>query len=405
MGTPSLPRGFNRSAVLSALISARELDRPRLVSATGLSQATVFRVVEDLVDEGLVLEGDPRERSGPGRTATRLHLNARQAIVAGVDLGGTNCRIVLADALGGTLGRRHLMTPSELSGPELADWLAGHIFDLAVRHGGGVELGAVAVGLPGAVAGDKERVVGSVNLPQIIGTDFIDGLVEATGVPTSFDNDSNLALLGELQYGSGTLGETVALLVLGTGLSAAISIDGRVLSGRDGELGEFGRLPLPDSPHRVRDLVSGAGLVAYAREQGTPVSSAREIFADPRRHRATVDRVHATLQHLLSVVALAYEPQSILVTGGLSDSFDDTLLARLGAQVEASVGVRASVRRSSLDDSAGLLGAMSLALSSLYLELGVNRDDVTTITSDGDHILHVFETYAPARDTRLAAAG
>ncbi|MGN6126582.1 MAG: ROK family protein [Humibacter sp.] len=401
MSTASLFRGFNRSLVLSALLGAQELDRPRLVSTTGISQATVFRVIEDLVKEGVVVEGAPGKQTGPGRTATRLRVNPGYATVVGVDLGGTNCRVVLADTLGNTLGRWRDNTPVGLSGPELADWLAGHIFELVVHKGGGGELGSVAIGLPGAVSGDKERVVGSVNLPQIIGTEFIESLSEATGVPTAVDNDSNLALLGELQYGSGNVDDTLALLIMGTGLSAAVSIEGKVLSGQDGALGEFGRLPIDGGPDRVRDFLSGAGLVAYARKHGHPVERARELFVNPDAHHDILEKVHATMQHLVTVIALAYQPQAILVAGGFSDSFDDTLLARISSQVEAGVGVHSPIRRSALGDSAGLYGAMYLALSNLYLEMGVNRDNILSIRGNVKEIVESFERCVPDSVARI----
>ncbi|GAB3598346.1 ROK family transcriptional regulator [Microbacterium tumbae] len=401
MPASSLARGFNRSAILSALLDAGEIDRPRLVAETGVSQATVFRVVESLVQEGIVLEGDQTRQPGPGRGrgATLLQVDPGYGIAVGVDLGGTNCRVVLTDALGRTLGRRHDRTPGGLDGSELADWLAGHIFELAVRYGGGAELGSVAIGLPGAVSGDKERVVNSVNLPQIIGTEFIESLGEATGVPTVVDNDSNLALLGELMYGSGNTDDTLAMIILGTGLSAAVSIEGTLLSGRDGALGEFGRLPLGDG-HRVRDLLSGAGLTAFAKENGHPVQDARELFEHPDEYRPILDRVHETLQHLITVIVLAYQPQAVLVAGGFSGSFDDALLDTISRKVDESVGVLSPIRRSALGDDAGLYGAMSLALSNFYLEMGVNRDDVATIRGDVDEIVRAFRACTPDSDVR-----
>lgn len=399
---PSLARGFNRSAVLSALISHGETDRATLASVTGLSQATVSRVVDDLLQETLISERAAAVRQGPGRSASLVRLNERIALTAGVDLGGTNCRILVSDAAGRTLGTRFDTTPSDLSASELADWLAGNIYDLAVRSADGAELGAVAIGLPGAVAGDKERVVGSHNLPQIRGTEFIDSVSEAMGVPTVIDNDSNLALLGELQYGSASPADTTVLLVLGTGLSAAVSLDGRVLSGREGLLGEFGRLPLPGGALRVRDLLSGAGLVSHAAAAGHPVASSRELFATPDAHGPILESVHDALQFLIELVALAYEPQSILLTGGFADSFDDGMLMRVAGRVESRVGVATRLAHSSLGGSAGLLGAMSLALTTLYLSLGMTGEDIAGIVTDRDGVVSAFESAAPLRE-RLAS--
>jgi predicted NBD/HSP70 family sugar kinase len=49
---------------------------------------------------------------------------------------------------------------------------------------------------------------------------------------------------------------------MGTGLGCAIWLNGRILVGEAGLLGEFDRLRLPDGMHRLRDLLSGADLVA-----------------------------------------------------------------------------------------------------------------------------------------------
>ena len=56
VATTSLPRVSNRSAVLAALLSGSEMDRQQLIVTTGLSRATVFRIVDDLMENDLVLE-------------------------------------------------------------------------------------------------------------------------------------------------------------------------------------------------------------------------------------------------------------------------------------------------------------------------------------------------------------
>ncbi|MBO3682088.1 helix-turn-helix domain-containing protein [Streptomyces sp. NEAU-YJ-81] len=115
MATTSLPRASNRSAVLAALLSGSELDRQQLIADTGLSRAAVFRIIDDLMEAGLVREGRRLTREGPGRQSTAVGFNHRSALVCGVDLGGTNCRIVVSDALGHPVIRSRDATPHAAS--------------------------------------------------------------------------------------------------------------------------------------------------------------------------------------------------------------------------------------------------------------------------------------------------
>lgn len=361
----------NRTDVLARLLAGDELDIQSLVSDTGLSASTVLRSVDDLMNAQGMVESRPNTQSGPGRPGRRVAVNRRFALVAGVDLGGTNCRIVLADALGKPLGKARSATPADLGSEELADWLAGRIRSLVAEFGDGASLGAVGVGVPGAVSSDRDRVVGSLNLPAIVGTTFMRRLSQTLGVATRFDNDSSLALLGELSYGGTPASDTTVLLILGTGISAAAAVRGEILSGAEGSLGEFGRLPLPGGEARVRDLLSGAALPAYATSRGYPMSSSRELIADPDAFRGLLDEIHSTLEHLLSIIALAYEPATILLSGGFSDLFAPSTLSSIAERMRVRTDVACSVRPSALRDDSGLLGAMALGLLTLYREHGV----------------------------------
>ncbi|MCF3963888.1 ROK family transcriptional regulator [Streptomyces fuscigenes] len=387
MATTSLPRTSNRSAVLAALLSGTEMDRQQLISDTGLSRATVFRIVDDLMAESLVREGARVLRDGPGRQSTSVAFDDRSALVCGIDLGGTNCRVVVADALGRAVIRSRDATPRDAGADELAAWVAGRVADLVARYGDGVPLTTVTIGLPGVVTGDGRSVVASHNLGQITGTRFIEAVSARFGVPTVVGNDSNLALLGELQYGSLPERETAVLLAMGTGLGSAVSLDGRVLVGRTGLLGEFGRLPLPGRDQRLRDLLSGADLVAYARGRGADVPTAQALFAEPEKHADLLAEVHGALTHLVTVVALAYEPGTVVLTGGFSESFGAARLAEISDRVAEAVGVRSVVRRADLGDSAGLLGSMASSLGRYYESLGVSTAHAASVAVDRDLVV------------------
>jgi predicted NBD/HSP70 family sugar kinase len=384
-------RPANRGAVIAALLSDPGTDRKQLVEQTGLSWATVARIVDDLLTDGLVLEQQKIVRDGPGRQATALGFNSRSGLVCGIDLGGSNCRMVVADGIGSAVVRCRDRTPRSLGASELAHWIAARVLGLVERYGDGVPLTSVAIGLPGVVAATRDRVVGSFNLPQILGTTFVDAVRAELGVPTIIDNDSNLALLGELRYGVSPKDETVVLLSLGTGLGSAVAINRQVLAGPEGLLGEFGRLRLPHREERLRDLLSGAGLLTLAKAAGHKLTSADEVFAAPGRFGELLDDVHEALLHLVSIVALAYEPSTVVFTGGFSAAFGDHVLRSAAEATYATVGVRSDLRRSELGDNGGLLGAMAAALSSYYTSIGVARQQVASITTSDLGVVTLLE--------------
>jgi predicted NBD/HSP70 family sugar kinase len=383
---------------LAALLSGRVLDRNQIIETTGLSRATVFRIIDDLQAQGLVRDADTIASPGPGRPSVGVRLDRGDHLVCGIDLGGTNCRVLIADLLGRTLIRARFATPRTLDGPGIADWIADQVHELvdeteATDPTGGRRpvLGALAVGVPGAVSGDARRVVRSQNLGQITGADFIDRLDSRVDAPVVIDNDSNLALLGELRYGSSRIDDTVALLAVGTGIGSAAAIKGRMLRAAEGHLGEFGRLNLPGTKVRLRDLVSGAGLVGYARSIGLDLDDPRELLADPERYPGLYRQVCEALVHLIAVVALAYEPDTVLMTGGFSDGLSDQLLADLEQEAAEVVSAPVRIRRASLGDNSGLYGAMASALTRLHTELGVLPEDLTRIEVDRRTLVDAFD--------------
>jgi len=396
MATADPTRTANRSAVMSVVLSGGLLDRNQISAGSGLSRATVFRIVDELRAAGLVEETELEPLSGPGRPPVGIRANAAARRVCGVDLGGARCRLVIANLLGHPVARAHHQTPHDLDGPMLARWIADRVAELDHGHGRPDALGAVTIGLPGALSGDASRVVASQNLPPIRGTEFIAALPDAFTAPVTVENDSNLALLGELRYGSLESADTISLLAIGTGLGSAAAIDGAILRAQDGRLGEFGRLNLPGSKIRIRDLVSGAGLVAYAQQSGIDITDARQILATPDRFGGLHRQIVEALAHLVAIVALAYEPRSILVTGGFSHGLDDALLRRVSQDVSEIVGTTVGLRRASLGDHAGLYGALAMAVRCLYRSLGVLDDHQAQIKVDRGRVTRLFEQSAPA---------
>ena len=375
----SAARLANRSAVLARLLSgAAVATRAALVEATGLSPATVSRVTDGLIGEGLIAEGPAVTSGQRGRNAVSLHVTGAMGSVCGVDIGGQNCRMVLSDLFGVQLACCQVPTPVELGAADLADWLAGRVTALAAEAG--PSLAAVALGLPGTVTQDGLQVSGAPNVPQIEGTVFARRVARALRVPVSLDNDANLALLGELRFGAGRGLSTVVMLTIGAGVGGGVALDGRLLRGRRGMVGEFGYLPAGPSGELAEELLSGPGLIRRARAMGIVVAGAAEIFAarGPDRLDPLREQFDRALLLTLAAASAAYEPEAIIIGGGLSPVIA-TRLRDTGRRLQELLPAVPELRLAELGDLSGALGAVTAACQSAYAQLGMTEADAAAL--------------------------
>lgn len=379
-------RWANRSSVLAALLAGGGRSRPELSRETGLSAATVSRVVEGLLDEGLVREGSPLQTGRRGRQAVLLEVASERGIACGVDLGGTSCRFLVTDLLGGAPRYVVEPTPGELGAHEFADWLSGRVQALVAEGGRGADRRrSVVVGLPGAVSSDGLTVRGATNLPKIEGEEFTRRLRRNLDGAVGFDNDANLALEGELRYGAARSAETAVMFTIGRGFGAGVALDRRVIGGRTGLVGEFGFLPVGADGQTVERLVSAEGLMRAARDCGAPGASAEEVFhsSDPQL-RAVLNSFEQALGVALIAVTLAYEPDLVVLGGRVSESIDAALLSRIRDQVHGQLPKCPELVSPELGDRAGSIGAVARALTVLHTRFDVDPATAAGLDSELD---------------------
>ena len=190
--------------------------------------------------------------------------------LAGFDVGGTNIR---AEVLGAGTTRRLAMRRSDRP-----DTMAG-IVDAICDMVGGMEqelrapVAGVGVGCAGLV--DRRGVVAtSPNIPAIADFPLEAMLIERLGRPVAVDNDATAALRGEMEGGAAVDVADALLVTFGTGIGAALLLDGEIRRGAHGLAGEAGHMIVaPDGPECPcgrrgcwEQLASGEALGRAARE-------------------------------------------------------------------------------------------------------------------------------------------
>ena len=124
------------------------------------------------------------------------------------------------------------------------------------------------------------------------GFPLVSRLREHLDVPFVVDNDVNLAALGHAWKGDARGFSDFVVLSLGTGIGAAVVVDGRLLKGRNSGAGEVGYMvldrdllgaPRPDELGSFETLASGVGFATLARMRARQTTIVRPSCASWRR--------------------------------------------------------------------------------------------------------------------------
>ncbi|MFT4235334.1 MAG: ROK family transcriptional regulator [Microbacterium sp.] len=369
-------RELNRRAILTQLLRSRPTSRKEIALDAGISPATVTRAVDELISEGVLFEGDDIVVERRGRRARFVDIVPDTSLALGVDLGASNTRYLLTDLWARPLLGGEEPTPAVQGADELIRWLVGLLH--RVTGGMWASIGHVSLGLPGAVGQEDLVVSNAPNLAQVETPGFLEGLLSALAKPLRVDNDANYALLGEQRFGAARDAPNAAMLTLGAGLGAGLAIDGRILQGRHGLVGEFGQLPVGPLGSRLESLVTGPGILRYAAEAGSPIADPQVLFSDaPPNPVATLRaQFDQALLVVLTAISVSCEPSVIVLGGGISKSLAPSL-ERYEEALRSTIRYAPRLVPASLGDFSGAAGAAVASLHEAYLELGVDPAALT----------------------------
>jgi predicted NBD/HSP70 family sugar kinase len=364
-------RQANRSSVLRELIARGRASQADIARGTGISKPTVSRIINELATDGLVRDAGSRLGGAVGRPGTELEFASDVGLVCGVDVGATNTRLVVSHLGGPPLASERHPTPQGLDGTALAEWLARMVAGVCDRHAGGRTPWATGVGVPGVVHPETDEIVLCPNLPGIGGTEFTAGIRARLDGPVVLNNDANVALLGELNFGAARDRRSAVMFTVGTGLGGAAVVDGRLLRGRTGFVGEFGYMPIGLAGGLTLEGALGApSMVRRAASRGITIESAVEVFrqsasAELRELREDAETALVTA---CAAATAAYEPEVIVLTGGVADSLAPEL-PRLQQRLLAAVAPAPKIVMAECGDLAGALGAMAEAVEVAFRKL------------------------------------
>jgi predicted NBD/HSP70 family sugar kinase len=359
----------SRGAVLQLLFSNRDLSRAHISRVSGLSKQTISSVMADLENAHLVEETGITE-GGIGRRAQTYRLSPRAGFAVGIDLGGTNFRSGLVDFSGNVLGELNVETPHS-SVDELLQIMSKTITQLFKNANVPVsELAQIVIGIPGAVNPATGVISNAPNL-EYLDNLVLSNLIQAKfDVPTLVENDVNVAALGELEKSKT---EDFGFIAIGTGVGMGLILDGELRRGFNGGAGEIGYLPLGENVNQLskeghfEELIGGHAVESRYLKQVKSKKTLIEIFESASKgdliSKKIVDELGSNIALGIRAICSVLDLGEIILGGGIGSRED--LYSKIVEELQRTMQNPPSVKISTLGARAGLVGAMSYALSEM----------------------------------------
>ena len=374
--------------MLELLRRTGAMSRTEVARRSGLSKPTVSLALAHLVDSGLVRQTG-KASGGKGPSAKLYELNPGSGWVVGIDVGRRWVRAAVADITGGIVTRR-----DERARARSSRALVAQIGEIAhrVAADAGIAWSAVSaatVGSPGVLLPSSGRLQQAANLPGWGSPGVVDAIRDELGTVVSFENDVNLAALGERSNGLGREVSDFVLLWVGTGVGLGVVIGGELYRG-GGAAGEIAYLPIGEGdPHdpanrrrgQLEEAAAASGVVAHARRLGVrPPLTPMAIFAAARRGddlaREVVAAEARRLALAIAVVAPILDPQLVILGGGIVRTNADLLLEPVRRELLTLSPFTPRLAVSELGEEGVLAGAVATALATAQDRLFSRHEDL-----------------------------
>ncbi len=286
----------------------------------------------------------------------------------GVDVGGTKIETALVDLADGRILERAVET-TPISGGRAG--VVASILDSVgrMRSRDDAQPLGVGIGLPELVGNDG-RVSSAWNLDWS-GFDAARDLGALGRV--KLESDVRAAALGEIRFGQGRNQPSMAYVTVGSGLSFAFAIDGRIHRGAAGFAIHFGSgdlMPVcgacgAQTPFHLEGIASGRGLArTYAARTGRTGVDAHAIVAGEagREGETLLDQATTALASYLGQIANMLDPHVMVVGGGLGTAprFFGLLRDKFPTYVWAKTRKDLPLVPSALGVDTGAVGAAAL---------------------------------------------
>ena len=305
----------------------------------------------------------------------------------GIDLGGTQLRVAVANSRGQITTVVREATEAAKGKQHVIDRIVAAVAQaLKEDRTATRQVRTLGMGMPGPLDPATGVVIHPVNLPGFRNVPLNRILTRRTGIRSYIHHDAHLAALGEYRRGAARGANDLVYMTVSTGIGAGIMLRGELYAGAHGIAGEIGHVVVQRNGPRctcgndgcVEAIASGTGITRAVREQAprTPSSSLHRIehpTAEDVTHAARagdalalsiLENAGAYLGIALGTLINLLNPELIVLGGSVLKSGPPLLKPMRASMIASSwKSSRRGLRivRPALGGDAGLIGAVEYA--------------------------------------------
>ena len=292
----------NKSCILHTVWEHKGISRLEIAQITGLSTATVSRLVESLMNEDHLLEERQSIPISRGRPMKSLYFGNNQRFIIGIDLGTTFIRGILTNMNAEPIKETEVVTESDKE-PE---YVMNKVVEVIER------LTNTNLINPDQIIGVGIAVAGIVNLKEGLvvyspafhwrNVEFRKFIQSRVKVPVFFDNVSRVMALGELAFGVGNQYNNMVCINVGYGIGAGIIINKAIFYGTEGMAGEFGHVPVEGD--QLIQCPCGKRTCLTAYSSGDAIAQRARLKLKEQPSDLLMDLCHHDLQYLTAKMVI-----------------------------------------------------------------------------------------------------
>lgn len=289
-----------------------------------------------------------------------------------IDIGGTNTRVALADEELNIIERKQFATDSE--NPDVT---LGKIAEVIKSFD--CDIVGAGMSCPGPLDLINGKILTPPNLKgQWHNLKVAEELSKLINKPVYLENDANLAGLAEAVVGEGKDYSYVQFFTVSTGLGAGFVINKEIYHGAHGFANEVANcVMMKDGPSHgsiipggIEAISSGTAITSRAVKAGLDVKHAGEVNdlakAGNEVAKQIMDDAKEYLANFIGVVYGYADPEIVILGGSVAlkiDGFVEEVEALAKERVYEIMKPYVKVRKSTLNEDSGLIGAAYLAFS------------------------------------------
>ncbi|MBQ1841853.1 MAG: ROK family transcriptional regulator [Bacteroidales bacterium] len=343
--------------ILSLCIEQGEYSISELSKNLNTSVPTVTKLIQELIDEGFMIDLGKQGTSG-GRRPSIFGLNPGAGYFIGVDIRHSHASIAVADFKGNIISFTDNIPFVLESKEESIKRISVAVRTYFDEHGLDFQK---ALGLGVSITGRINPETGESNTYQLPGGMTIGGILEESlDIPVLIENDSRAMTYGEFLAGAAKKDKNFLFVNISWGLGMGMILDGRLFYGKSGFSGEIGHFPLLDNDvicrcGKVGCFETGASGSALNRMVLNELKNGRSSSLSSKFHRGekiTINDIYeAVKEEDVLAIEKVQEVGTVLGRGiaGLINVFNPDLVVIGGKMAVAGdylmLPVRSSVKK------------------------------------------------------------